>query len=171
VFCWKNSDWDVSPRLTSSHTRRLQLPRTASLPRQAQIEGCATAVAHHQPPKAQPRGNHCPQARSGSSAQALGLGQPMWGSVSISFGFSHPGFTHPMLPGSAQESCPCPSWGALGVCSAPWQELEVASSGSTFRIKDVSTCMVSSLCRLHGTEKPPVPLFLHATAPFSPSEG
>lgn len=87
-------------------------------------------MTHHRPPKSSP-GMPLAPGRSWVPARA----QPMWDSFSISSGFTCPGFTCPTLPGSGQQSClgPCPSWGALGLCSAPWQQLEVASPGIVFQ--------------------------------------
>lgn len=166
---WQNSDWDGSSALGSTGPARggFSSPGLCLSPSRLRFCHCSDPAAASESPA---QGDWCPQARAGSPGQALGPGQSMWDSLSISFGFSCRGSTWPALPGSAQESClgPRPRWGrALGICLTPWQELEVASSGIFLQIKDLSTRTVSSL-RHRKASSPALPPW-HSL--FPPWEG
>lgn len=172
----KNSDWDVS--LAQTH----QFPGGEVVAPQGCVSpqvGSAgrlggTAGTHNQPPKVQPGACHCPQARAGSPAQVLGLSQPTWDSVSISSGV----FFALVLPVPHCLGAPRRAVSVLASAGELWADarpfgrswkshhLELLS-----RLKMLPHAQLSSSCCLYGTEKPPAPLFFHATAPFPPSEG
>lgn len=133
--------------------------------------GCVWAGRFSDPQKSSPGVSLSP-SRSWVPALALGPAQPTWNSFSISSGFTCPGFTCPTLPGSGQQSClgPYPGGGAPGLCSAPWQQLEVSSPGlfSSERCFHTHSVLIALLMWHRETSSPSSP---HATAPFPPLGG